>query len=235
MKKFIILVLLLAVLSGCAEKEETAISVPAEPSIVETVPPAEPQEVETAPIAPPPADVLQAELEPVQVEETMVEPSIPEVVEEVAAEQPLTEDTPIIIESAKTDIPEVVEHAKTGYEDEDTPPTEPPVVEPEQPADPADIGAAIAAAEAFAIETYHVTIDPSLDFTNSAYRFPAVVPLMADQETLNNKAIDIVNYTFQQQIRQYGVTIEKMRESGIRCKVHIEQSSNDLMIYCLHA
>lgn len=144
-----------------------------------------------------------------------------------------TVEEPTITEPAKVDTETIIEHAKTGYEEE--PPSEPPVVEPEPPAQTADISTVIAAAETFAIETYGVTIDSSLDFNNSAYRFPAAVPLTVDQDTLNNKAVDIVDYTFQQQMRRNDATIEKMREAGIRCKVHVVKNERDYQIYCLYA
>lgn len=162
------------------------------------------------------------------VPESQLSPPSPAIVE------PAKSDTSTITESAKADPMIIVEHAKTGYDSNDMPDT-PPTVDPQPPTQSASIDAAIAAAEVFAIETYHVTIDPTLDFSNSAYRFPAAVPLSASQETLNTKAIGIVDYTFQQQMRQFGVTIEKMRGTGIRCKVHIEPTENDLMLYCFYA
>ncbi len=207
------------------------------------------QESDTAPAvdtdasaetAEPIAEVVPAEEDvepPMEVVPAVVEATL--VIEEPIIVESAKTDIPAVVEHAKTggpdDAPVIIEHAKTGYEGEDTTPGEPPVVEPEQPTEPASINEAIAVAEAFAIETYNVTIDPSLDFNNSAYRFPAAVPLDASQEFLNSKAIGVVDYTFQQQIHQFGVTIEKLRETGIHCRIYVEQTEHDYLIYCMYA
>lgn len=177
-------------------------------------------------------DVFEKPVEVQATKEKTIETEMPVAPQTAEKETPAPTST---VEHTAPEEPVVVEHAKTGY-DEPEEETPPPVVEPEpEPMPPADIAAAVAAAEAYAIEIYNVTIDPTLDFTNSAYRFPAVVPLTADQETLNAKAVNMVEYTFQQQIRQYGVTIEKMRETGIRCRILIQASGNDLQTYVFYA
>ncbi len=60
-------------------------------------------------------------------------------------------------------------------------------------------------------------------------------PLGASQKFLNNKAIDIVSYTFEQIMRRNNVTIEKMKETGIRCRIYVEQTEHDLLVYCFYA
>lgn len=245
--KTIIATLIAAALAVCATVWPPATTTDTTP----TIEPPPTVAAETAPVEPqaeePNERQILSELtsasDPEQKPEQQAEPTptpVPqeEIVEKIEEPQPTTEAVEQIIEvqPAPTETleePTIVEHAKTGYEED--PPAEPPVVEPEPPTQTADISTAIAAAEAYAIEVYNVVIDTSLDFDNSAYRFPAVVPLTVDQDTLNYKAIDIVDYTFQQQMRRNDATIEKMREAGIRCKVHVVQNEYDYQIYCLYA
>lgn len=253
--KTILATLIAAVLAVCATvwpPATTADTVPTiepPPTVATETAPVEPQADDPAPRPEPtpqvepvqPATTAEPEPTPapqtkaIITEENEIAPvtETPEpIVKETIAPQ-LSVEEPTIVEPAKTDTEIIIEHAKTGYEE--GPHAEPPIVEPEPPAQTADIDAAIATAESFAIETYGVTIDSSLNFDNSAYRFPAVVPLTVDQDTFNYKAIDIVDYTFQQQIRQHGVPIEKIRESGIRCKVQVVQNECDYQIYCMYA
>lgn len=179
---------------------------------------------------PPPA--VAAETAPVEPQAEDPTPQ-PDPTEPKPQEEPAQPDT--TAEPEPTPAPQ----EKIITEEEELQPTtetvEPTIVDPEPPAQTADIGTVIAAAEAFAIETYGVTIDPSLDFDNSACRFPAVVPLTVDQDTFNYKAIDIVDYTFQQMMRRNDATIEKMLEAAIRCKVHVVKNEQDYQIYCMYA
>ncbi len=249
--KTIIATLIAAVLAVCATvwppaatANTTLPTIEPPPAVTAEIAPAEPQEVKLAPYQKQPNPELQTGPNQSTVTEAP-EPTPKEVITEKKEITPVAEtpepivkeaiapqlpaEEPTIVEPTKTDPEIIIEHAKTGYEK--GPSAEPPVVGPEPPAQTADIDTAIAAAEAHAIEVYNVVIDSFLDFTNSAYRFPAVVPLTADQETLNTKAIDIVDYTFQQQIRQHGVSIEKIRESGIRCKIVFPQKK---LFGCAH-
>lgn len=140
---------------------------------------------------------------------------------------------PAMTNNVSTEEPVIVEHAKTGYDEPDTVPPE-HAPEPE-PTIPVDFAMAVTAAENYAVETYHLTIDPLLGFDNSSYRFPAVVPQSVPQETLNTKAIDMVEFTFQQMMRRNGVTIEQIRESGIRCRIYIESNGPDIYTYVFYA
>ena len=157
------------------------------------------------------------------------------VCEQVATTQ--TEDTPEEIVHAKTggsnDIPVIIEHAKTGYDDEEPEPFFPqPISEPEPTA---DIQAAIDTACAYAANTYGVIIDTFLGFDNSAYRFPAVVPDTASQETLNAKAIDMVDYTFHQQMVLNRVTVEQVRDAEFHCNVAIVAENGEWYTYVFYA
>ena len=53
-------------------------------------------------------------------------------------------------------------------------------------------------ANAYAVTQYGVVTDSNLTLDNSAYRFPAAVPVDASQETLEVKARDMVDFTFRQ-------------------------------------
>ena len=163
----------------------------------------------------------------------------PIVESETVCEQVTTvqkEDTPKEIVYAKTggsdDIPVIIEHAKTGYNDEELEILPQPIPEPEPLA---DIQAAIDAACAYAANTYGVIIDTSLNFNNSAYRFPAVVPVTASQETLNAKAIDMVDYTFQQQMVLNRVTVEQIRDAEFHCNIAIVAENNEWYTYVFYA
>ena len=156
------------------------------------------------------------------------------VCEQVATTQ--TEDAPEEIVHAKTsgsdDIPVIIEHAKTGYGEEEPEISPQPIPEPEPLA---DIQAAIDTACAYAANTYGVIIDTSLGFDNSAYRFPAVVPDTASQETLNAKAIGMVDYTFQQQMVLNRVTVEQVRDAEFHCNVAIVAENGEWYTYVFYA
>ena len=109
--------------------------------------------------------------------------------------EPVKEPTPA------ENIPSETVHAKTGYVEPE--PTPEPAPTPE-PMAPADRQVAIDAANAYAVTQYGVTTDSGLTLDNSAYRFPAAVPVDASQETLEAKARDMVDFTFKQIMMQAG-------------------------------
>ena len=92
-----------------------------------------------------------------------------------------------------------------------------PTPTPEPEPEPADRWAAVEAANAYAAAQYGVTTDGGLTLGNSAYRFPACVAADASQETLEAKAWDMVDYTFQQLMMQAGV--DTLADAGLRCNV----------------
>ena len=142
---------------------------------------------------------------------------------------PQTADTPEPIEEPPEDIPSETVHAKTGYvELEPTPEPEPAPT----PSAPADRQVAIDAANAYAATQYGVTTDTSLTIDNSAYRFPAAVPVDASQETLEAKARDMVDFTFHQLMMQTGV--DSLADAGFRCNVCIVENGGSLLIYVLY-
>ena len=189
------------------------------------------------------ATVSDAKPKEVMTEETEPQSATPEespiVESETVCEQITTaqkEDTPEETDHAKTDgaddIPVVIEHAKTGYGDEEPEISPQPAPEPEPLA---DIQVAIDTACAYAANTYGVIIDTSLDFDNSAYRFPAVVPDTASQEALNAKAIDMVDYTFKQQMVLNQVTVEQIRNAEFHCNIAIEAENGEWYTYVFYA
>lgn len=140
-----------------------------------------------------------------------------------AASVPTTQ--PNVIE----DIPSETVHAKTGYvEPEPTPEPEPAP----EPSAPADRQAAIDAANAYAVTQYGVVKDSSLTLGNSAYRFPAAVPVDASQETLEAKARDMVDFTFKQLMMQAGK--DSVADAGFHCNVCIVEDGGNLLIYVLY-
>ena len=141
-----------------------------------------------------------------------------------AAPAPTTQ--PNVIE----DIPFETVHAKTGYVEPDSAPEPEPAPTPSAPA---DRQAAIDAANAYAVTQYGVTTDTSLTLNNSAYRFPAAVPVDASQETLEAKAKDMVDFTFRQLMVQAGV--DSLADAGFRCNVCIIEEGSNLLIYVLYA
>ena len=111
-------------------------------------------------------------------------------------------------------------------------PTPTPEPEPEPEHEPADRWAAVETANAYAAAQYGVTTDSGLTMGNSAYRFPASVSVDASQETLEAKARDMVDYTFQQLMMQAGV--DTLADAGIRCNVCIVEDGGSLLIYVLY-
>lgn len=110
-----------------------------------------------------------------------------------------------------------------------------PTPEPEpahEPAAPADRQAAIDAANAYAVSQYGVTTGSSLTLDNSAYRFPAAVPVNASQETLEAKARDMVDFTFRQLMMQAGR--DTIADAGFHCNICIVEDGGSLLIYVLY-
>ena len=133
------------------------------------------------------------------------------------------------VEEPTEDIPSETVHAKTGYvEPESTPEPEPTP----EPTAPADRQAAINAANSYATTQYGVTTDSSLTLGNSAYRFPAAVPVDASQETLEAKARDMVDFTFRQLMMQAGR--DSVADAGFHCNVCIVEDGMSLLIYVLY-
>ena len=153
-------------------------------------------------------------------ENTHQEESTPQT---AATHEPVAEPT------HSEDIPSETVHAKTGYvEPEPTPEPEPAST----PSAPADRQAAINVANAYAVTQYGVTTDTSLTMDNSAYRFPAAVPVENSQETLEAKARDMVDFTFRQLMMQAGV--DSLANAGFRCNVCIIEDGSSLLIYVLY-
>ena len=108
-----------------------------------------------------------------------------------------------------------------------------PAPEPEPEYEPADRWAAVEEVNAYAAAQYGVATDGSLTLSNSAYRVPASVSADASQETLEAKARDMVDYTFQQLMMQAGV--DTLADAGIHCSVCIVEDGASLLIYVLYA
>ena len=213
------LVLSMICLIGCAAKgtQDTPISAPAAIS---------------------PQAEAPAASEPDPAPEQTVQETTPVVVEQAKAA-----DTPVIAETevpqaasvpttqpnVTEDIPSETVHAKTGYvEPEPTPEPEPAP----EPTAPADRQAAIAAANSYAVTQYGVTTDSGLTLDNSAYRFPAAVPVDASQETLEAKARDMVDFTFRQIMMQAGR--DSVADAGFHCNISIVEDGGSLLIYVLY-
>ena len=144
---------------------------------------------------------------------------------------PQTADTPERVEESTHQeyTPSETVHAKTGYVEPE--PTPEPELAP-TPSAPADLQAAIDTANAYAVTQYGITTDTSLTLNNSAYRFPAAVPVSASQETLEAKAKDMVDFTFRQLMMQAGV--DSLADAGFRCNVCIVENGGSLLIYVLY-
>lgn len=219
---------LLLTACGQVERSSTETTLPPTPAAQEEArqPQATPepamtvQEPDTAPIT---------TQEQPQKENTHQEENIPQTAN---PPEPVTEPAPA------EDIPSVTVPAKTGC-DEDSAPTpedgsEPtPAPEPvSDPTTPTDWQAAINVANAYAVTQYGVTTDTSLTLDNSAYRFPAAVPVENSQETLEAKAQDMVDFTFRQLMMQAGR--DTIADAGFRCNVCIIENGGSLLIYVLY-
>ena len=89
-------------------------------------------------------------------------------------------------------------------------------------------------AKEYAVTEYGMIIDTSLYLDNSAYRFPAVVPNTVSQETLNAKAIDMVEFTFQQLMRVDGLTTQDFIDLGFRCNIYTYESNGEFSTYVFY-
>ena len=133
------------------------------------------------------------------------------------------------VEKPTEDIPSETVHAKTGYVEPEPAPKPEPTPEPTAPA---DRQAAIDAANAYAVTQYGVVTDSALTLDNSAYRFPAAVPVDASQATLEVKARDMVDFTFRQLMMQAGR--DSVADTGFHCNVCIVEDGGSLLIYVLY-
>lgn len=151
--------------------------------------------------------------------------------------QPDVPEQPTTPEQAVTPMPQP-EPAPSESEPTPAPvqepgPTPTPEPEPEPEYEPADCWAAVETANAYAAAQYGVTTGSGLTLGNSAYRFPASVAADASQETLEAKARDMVDYTFQQLMMQAGA--DTLADAGLRCNVCIvEDGGSSLLIYVLY-
>ena len=191
-----------------------------------------------APAAISPQAEAPAASEPDPVPEPTVQETTPVVVEQAkAADTPVNADTevpqaapvPTTQPNVTEDIPSETVHAKTGYVEPE--PTPEPAPTPE-PTAPAARQAVIDAVNAYAVAQYGVTTDSSLTLDNSAYRFPAAVPVDASQATLEAKARDMVNFTFKQLMMQAGR--DSVADAGFHCNVCIVEDGGSLLIYVLY-
>lgn len=233
MKKIISLaVSITLLLTACGQKAKDQINAAPPPAAAvqeETHPPQPSTGPTTA--EQPPAAASTSVQEHAQVEDVPQQEITSQVTQDP---EPVTEPAPA------EDIPSVTVPAKTGC-DEDSVPTptpedgsEPaPAPEPApEPTAPADRQVAIDAANAYAVAQYGVTTDASLTLDNSAYRFPAAVPVDVLQETLEAKARDMVDFTFYQIMIQAGV--DSLVDAGFRCNVYIVENGSSLLIYVLY-
>lgn len=223
MKKKVIccagLILSMICLIGCAAKGTQDTTVPA-PAVIS------------------PQAEAPAASEPQPIPEQTVQETTPVVVEQAkAADTPANTETevpqaasaPTAQPNVTEDIPSETVHAKTGYvERKPTPEPEPTP----DPTAPADRQAAIDAANAYAVTQYGVVTDSSLTLDNSAYRFPAAVPVDASQATLEAKARDMVDFTFHQLMMQAGK--DSVADAGFHCNVCIVEDGGSLLIYVLY-
>lgn len=137
--------------------------------------------------------------------------------------EPVKEPTPA------ENIPSETVHAKTGYVEPEPAPKPEPTPEPTAPA---NRQAAIDVANAYAVTQYGVVTDSGLALDNSAYRFPAAVPVDASQETLEAKARDMVDFTFKQIMMQAGR--DSVADTGFHCNVCIVEDGMSLLIYVFY-
>lgn len=224
MKKKVIccvgLVLSIICLIGCAAKgtQNAPISVPAAISPLAEAPAAsEPQSI------PEPEQTVQKNPQVVKQAKAADAPA------NADAEVPQAAPVPTTKPNVTEDIPYETVHAKTGYVEPEPAPKPEPTPEPTAPA---DCQAAIDAANAYAVTQYGVVTDSGLTLDNSAYRFPAAVPVDASQATLEAKARDMVDFTFRQLMMQAGR--DSVADAGFHCNVCIVEDGGSLLIYVLY-
>ena len=146
-------------------------------------------------------------------------------------EQPTTPEQAVTPTPQPEPAPSESEPTPAPVQEPGPTPTAKPEPEPEH--EPADRWAAVEAANAYAAAQDGVTADGGLTLDNSAYRFPASVAADASQETLEAKARDMVDYTFQQLMMQAGVNT--LADAGVRCNVCVVEDGASLLIYVLYA
>ena len=212
------LVLSMICLIGCAAKgtQSTQISVPAAIS---------------------PQAEAPAASEPAPAPEQTVQDTTPVVEQAKAADTLVNADTevpqaapaPTTQPNVTEDIPSETVHAKTGYVEPEPAPEPEPTPEPTASA---DRQVAIDVANAYAETQYGVITDSGLTLDNSAYRFPASVPVDASQETLEAKARDMVDFTFRQLMLQAGR--DSVADAGFHCNVCIVEDGGSMLIYVLY-
>ena len=215
------LVLSMICLIGCAAKGTQNAPIPA-PAVIS--PQAEAPAASEPTPAPAPEQTVQ-DTTPVVVEQAKAADTLVNADTEVPQAAPVPTTQPNVTE----DIPSETVHAKTGYVEPE--PTPEPELTPE-PGTPADRQAAIDAANAYAATQYGVTTDSGLTLGNSAYRFPAAVPVDASQETLEAKARDMVDFTFRQLMMQAGR--DSVADAGFHCNVCIVEDGGSMLIYVLY-
>ena len=187
------------------------------------------EETESAGDEETPNPAEDAEMPSAKTEET---PSTPTGKEQPdVPEQPTTPEQPVTPAPQPEPTPAEPEPAPAPVQEPEPAPAPEPEPEPEYK--PADRWAAVEAANAYAAAQYGVTADGGLTLDNSAYRFPASVATDASQETLEAKARDMVDYTFQQLMMQAGVNT--LAGAGLRCNVCIVEDGASLLIYVLYA
>ena len=194
-------------------------------------------------IAPPTTTVQEDVRQPQATSEPVTTAQAPDTASVAVQEQsqkekaPQTESVPQVAATPKSvevptptgGIPFETIHAKTGYvESEPTPDSAPTPT----PSTPADRQATIDAANAYAVMQHGVITDSSLTLNNSAYRFPAAVPMDVPQGTLEAKARDMVDFTFRQLMMQAGR--DSVADAGFHCNVCIVENGRSLLIYVLY-
>ncbi len=200
-------------------------------------------QVESSPpdVAPPATGVQEDVQHPQSTPDPTVAVQEPDTASGTAQERPQEKRTPQAettpqatqdlepVEEPTEDIPSETVHAKTGYMEPEPAPEPEPTPEPTAPA---DRQAAIDAANAYAVAQYGVITDSGLTLDNSAYRFPAAVPVDTSQETLEAKARDMVDFTFRQLMIQ--ASRDSVADAGFHCNVCIVEDGGSLLIYVLY-
>ena len=211
----------LLLLTACGQAESTPTEITPPPTTVVQEDAQQPQ------LTPAPVTAVQepdtASVTPQKQPTEEKAPQTETIQQAVQTVEPVKEPTP------SADIPSETVHAKTGYVEPEPAPEPGPAPEPTAPA---NRQSAIDAANAYAVTQYDVITDSSLTLDNSAYRFPAVVPVDASQETLEAKARDMVDFTFRQLMMQAGV--DSLADAGFHCNVCIIEEGGSLLIYVLY-
>ena len=193
MKKITLLVVsILLLLAACEHVESSPTKAPPQATVAQ-------EDAQQPQLTPAPVTAVQepdtASVTPQKQPTEEKAPQTETIQQAVQTVEPVKEPTP------SADIPSETVHAKTGYVDpEPTPESEPAPA----PTAKADRQAAIDAVNAYAVTQYGVVTDSGLSLDNSAYRFPAAVPVDASQATLEAKARDMVDFTFRQLMMQAG-------------------------------